>query len=45
MVDPGSFSWNQLLAELSRLSKIAGQSANDGSHESSSIATREQWKR
>jgi len=41
LVDPGDSSWNQLLAELSRLSKIVEQSANDSDHESSSIATPE----
>src|SRR5450830_481129 len=42
VVDPGDSSWNQLLAELSTLSKIVGQSTNDTGHESSSTAALEQ---
>ena len=38
MVDPGSFSWNQLLTELSELSKIVEQSGNGRSEESISAA-------
>jgi hypothetical protein len=45
VVDPGDSSWNQLLAELSRLSKIVEQSANDCDHECSSTLAREQRER
>jgi hypothetical protein len=38
VVDPGNSSWNQLLTELSQLSKIVEQSANDRNHGSSSTA-------
>jgi len=38
VVGPDDSSWNLLLAELSRLSKIVEQSTNDRDHESSSTA-------
>jgi len=43
--DPSSFIWNQLRAELSQLSKIVEQSANDRDHGSSSTAAPELGKR
>src|SRR5450756_264 len=41
LVDPGNSSWNQLLTELSQLSRIVEQSANDMDHGSSSTAVPE----
>src|SRR5450759_2543881 len=41
MVGPGDSSWNQLLTELSQLSRIVEQSANDRDHGSSSTAAPE----
>jgi hypothetical protein len=38
LVDLGDSSWNQLLAELSQLSRIVEQSANESDCESSSAA-------
>jgi hypothetical protein len=40
--DSSSFIWNQLLAELSQLSRIVEQSGNDGNHESSTTAASQQ---
>ena len=45
LVDPTGSSWNLLLAELSTLSKIVEQSANDSDHESSSTLAPEQRER
>lgn len=41
VVGPSDSSWNQLLTELSQLSKIVEQSANNGDRESSSTAAPE----
>jgi hypothetical protein len=41
VVDPGDSSWNLLLTELSQLSRIVEQSANDRGDESSSTAAPE----
>ena len=45
MVDQADPSWNLLLVELSRLSKIAEQSANDGDYESFGTAAPELGER
>lgn len=44
-LDQGDSSWNLLLAELSTLSKIAEQSANDNNHESSGTVAPEPGKK
>ena len=41
VVDPSDLTWSQLLAELSQLSKIVEQSANDRNHGFSSTTTLE----
>ena len=45
VVDQADPSWNLLLVELSRLSKIAEQSANDNNRESSGTAAPELGER
>jgi len=45
MVDPSDSSWNLLLAELSRLSKIVEQSTNDNNRESAGTAAPELGER
>ena len=45
VVDQADPSWNLLLVELSRLSKIVEQSANNRNHESSSTAALGQRER
>ena len=45
VVDPSNSSWNQLLTELSQLSRIVEQSANDRDHRSSSTAVPELGER
>ena len=45
VVDQGDSTWNLLLAELSTLSKIVEQSANNRNHESSSSAASGQRER
>jgi len=45
LVDQADPSWNLLLVELSRLSKIAEQSANDNNRESSGTAAPELGER
>jgi len=45
MVDQADPSWNLLLVELSRLSKIAEQSANDNNRESAGTVAPELGER